>query len=169
MFEHVGFKAANRPAGETWLRRVPRALKELNMSELHISDGEAGRFVCGFTLIELMITVAIVTILAMIAIPAYQAQLVKGRRSAAESTLLDIAQREQQYLLDQRSYAATVTALGTSIPVSVIPYYVVAIAPTVGPPPAFIATATPIPGTAQASDYTLTIDNTGAKTPAGTW
>jgi type IV pilus assembly protein PilE len=138
------------------------------MGKFNIKTKEAGRL-RGFTLIELMIAIVIVAILATIAIPAYQAQLVKGRRSAAESTLLDIAQREQQYLLDQRSYAATVAALSTTIPVSVTPYYTITIVPTVGPPPAFTATATPIPGTAQAGDVTLTIDNTGAKTPAGMW
>ena len=139
------------------------------MGESKFKGREAARLMRGMTLLELMIAVAIVAILAMIALPSYQNQLVQGRRSAAESTLLDIAQREQQYLLDQRGYAATVAALGTTLPVTVTPYYTIAIVPTVGPPPAFTATATPIPGSAQASDVTLSIDNTGAKTPAGTW
>lgn len=124
----------------------------------------------GFTLIELMIAVAIVAIVAMIAIPSYTAQMVKGRRSAAEAVLLDIAQRQQQYLLDVRGYAPDWQTLNTTIPVNVSAYYTVQIDPLPpGPPPSFTVRATPLPGTAQAGDVTLTIDNTGAKTPAGTW
>ena len=123
----------------------------------------------GFTLIEMMITVAIVAILAMIAYPGYTAQLIKGRRSAAQAVLLDIAQREQQYLLDARSYTGTVAALNTTIPVNVSTYYTILITPAAGPPASFIAKATPIAGTAQASDVVLTISDTGVKTPAGTW
>jgi type IV pilus assembly protein PilE len=122
----------------------------------------------GFTLIELMIAVAIVAIVAMIAVPSYKAQLVKGRRSSAEAALLDIAQREQQYLLDVRSYSALAT-LNTTIPVDVSTYYTIAIVPAVGPPPTFTASATPLAGTAQSGDVVLTINNTGVKTPTGTW
>lgn len=123
----------------------------------------------GFTLIELMIAVAVVAILAMIAVPTYTAQMVKGRRSAAEAVLLDIAQRQQQYFLDSRAYAPNVAALGTTTPVNVQAYYTVTTAPGAGLPPTFTATAAPLAGTAQAGDVTLTIDNTGAKTPVGTW
>ena len=56
----------------------------------------------GFTLIELMMAIAIIAILAAIAYPAYQKHLAKGRRAAAQAYLMDIAQREQQYFLDQR-------------------------------------------------------------------
>ena len=123
----------------------------------------------GFTLIELMITVAVVGILAMIAYPGYMSQLIKGRRSAAQAVLLDIAQREQQYLLDARTYAGTVATLNTTIPVNVSTYYTVTIAPAAGPPASFVATATPLAGTAQASDVVLSISDTGVKSPAGTW
>ena len=133
----------------------------------HVSRRSVRR--AGFTLIELMIAVAIVAIVAMIAIPSYKAQLVKGRRSSAEAALLDIAQREQQYLLDVRGYAANVATLNTTISVGVSNYYTIAIAAAAGPPPTFTASATPIAGTAQAGDVVLTIDNTGAKTPANTW
>jgi len=123
----------------------------------------------GFTLIELMIAVAVVAILAMIAIPTYSNQMIKGRRSAAEAVLLDIAQRQQQYLLDSRSYAPTVAALGTTIPANVSAYYTIITVPAAGPPPTFTATATPLAGTAQASDAQLIIDQSGAKTPANLW
>ena len=123
----------------------------------------------GFTLIELMITVAVVTILAAIAFPSYATFMKKSRRGDAEATLMDIAQREQQYLLDARTYAATVAALNTTIPADVSAYYTVVIVPGGAAPPTFVITATPIAGSPQAGDYTLTLDNTGAKTPAGVW
>jgi type IV pilus assembly protein PilE len=123
----------------------------------------------GFTLIELMIAAAIVAILATIAISSYSAQMIKSRRSSAESALMDIAQRQQQYLLDARSYAPTVAALNTTIPTTVATFYAITIAVAAGPPPTFTATATPLPGSQQSSDVTLSIDNTGAKTPVNTW
>lgn len=123
----------------------------------------------GFTLVELMVTVAIVGILGAIAYPSYQSYLKKGWRAAAQSHLMEIAQRQQQYLLDARSYATNLTTLGVTTPTNVALYYTITIANTVGPPPTFTATATPIVGSAQDGDVTLSIDNTGAKTPANTW
>jgi type IV pilus assembly protein PilE len=136
---------------------------------------QTDKTVRGFTLIELMVTVAIVAILATIAYPVYLHQLVEGRRSAAEATLMDIAQREQQYILDQRQYASAATAsalstnLNVTVPSSITQFYNISVNVSAGPPPGFTATATPIAGTAQGGDYTLTIDQTGSKQPTGTW
>ena len=126
------------------------------------------RLASGFTLVELMVTVAIVAILLGIAVPSYSLYMKRSRRGEAESALMDIAQREQTYLLDQRAYAPDLATLNTSVSSDVTSYYNVAIA-TGATPPTFTVTVTPIAGTAQAGDYTLTIDNTGAKTPTNVW
>jgi type IV pilus assembly protein PilE len=124
----------------------------------------------GFTLIDVMITVAIVGLLAAIAYPSYLSAVRKSNRAAAESHLSDIAQRQQQFLLDQRSYAANLSTLGVVTPGSVSPYYTIAIATADGPPPSFTASATPTGSQAgDLSGQALTITNTGAKGPSGAW
>lgn len=120
----------------------------------------------GFTLVELMIVVAIVGILASIAIPSYVEYVKKGRRAAAQSHLMEIAQREQQYLLDARTYAASLTTLGITTPTDVANYYTIQVN-VADAPPSFTITAT-AQGT-QTSDGNLTLDSTGAKTPTGKW
>src|SRR5690349_13963671 len=62
----------------------------------------------GFTLIELVIAVVIVGVLAAIALPAYTQQILRANRAQAKQFIEDIANREEQYLLDQRSYTATI-------------------------------------------------------------
>lgn len=130
----------------------------------------------GMTLIELMVAVAIVSILVSIAVPSYALFMKKSRRGDTESTLLDIAQREQQYLIDARAYAPDTATLGTTVPAVVTAYYTIQICRTTvpcavpgGTPPTFAIIATPIAGTAQAGDSTLTLDSTGAKTPTSVW
>lgn len=60
----------------------------------------------GFTLIELMITVAIVGILAAIAYPSYTAQVQKSRRADAQIALLEITQRQESYFLRNSRYGS---------------------------------------------------------------
>jgi type IV pilus assembly protein PilE len=136
----------------------------------------------GFTLIELMIVVVIVSILLAIAIPGYSSYMRKSRRSDTEATMMDIAQREQQYLNDTRAYAPDTTTLAgggtTLVPGDVSAYYTITICqapppaacnPPGGAPPTFVVVATPIAGTPQAADPVLTLDNTGARAPASVW
>lgn len=68
----------------------------------------------GFSLIELMIALAIIAILAAIALPAYQDSMRKGRRAEAQAALMDSAARQEQYFLDNKTYSTTMTALGFS-------------------------------------------------------
>ncbi len=123
----------------------------------------------GFTLIEVMIAIAVIAILAAAAMPAYTSYVLRGNRGAAQQFLLDVAQREQQYFADARAYGETLTALGMTAPATVSKYYDIAIEVDDGPPPGFTVTATPKAGTAQAEDVTLSIDSKGAKLPADKW
>jgi len=125
----------------------------------------------GFTLIELMIAVAVIGILAAVAYPAYTKHLIKGNRVSAQAAMMDLANREQQYLLNNRAYADHTTmasATGYTLPTDVSKYYTYAIA-TVASPPAFTITFSPISTTMQATDGDLTLDNNGTKTPSDKW
>ena len=117
----------------------------------------------GFSLIELMVAVAIVAIIAVVAIPSYQSHLVKGSRAAAQSFMLDVENREKQYLLDARAYTNSLTTLGVATPADVSKYYTITI-DIVATPPSFTITAAPIAGTRQAGDGNLTLTSAGAKT-----
>ncbi|MDO8812681.1 MAG: type IV pilin protein [Gallionella sp.] len=124
----------------------------------------------GFSLIELMVAVAIIGILAAVAIPSYQSHVVKGNRAAAQAFMVDVANREKQYLLDARSYAADLATLGMTPPTDVSKHYPSAniIIAVVATPPSFTITATPT-SAQQAGDGALTLTSDGIKGPAGKW
>ena len=123
----------------------------------------------GFTLIEIMVTVAIIGILVAIALPSYQQHLRKGRRADAEAFLSDIANKQQQYILDARTYALGATAitdLGTAVPTSVATFYTVTVTPAAATiPPSFTVTAVPMgqQATPAPDDGTISIDEKGTK------
>ncbi len=122
----------------------------------------------GFTLMEVMIVVVVIGILAAIAFPSYQEHMRKGRRAAAQSHLMDVAQRQQQYLLDARSYAPDLTVLNVATPPAVLSYYNAPLISTpVGTRPTF--TVTIAPKGPQTPDGDLSIDSAGLKTPPGKW
>ena len=129
----------------------------------------ASRSARGFTLIELMIAVAIIALLASIAIPSYRQHVIRGKRSAAKAQILDIANREEQYLLANRVYAdkATLVANGYALSADVSENYTWDVTAPAAAVPVFTITLTPTG--AQASDGPLSLDNQGNKTPPEKW
>lgn len=126
----------------------------------------------GFTLVELMIVVAILGILASIAVPLYSGYIAGSKRQEAKSNLETIRLLEEQAYADQRTYIAGDTAaLIANLP-GFQPgdpaklYYTYAVAAKAGKTIAdsFVATATP---TASAPPTALTIDESNNKT--GPW
>ncbi|QQX81509.1 prepilin-type N-terminal cleavage/methylation domain-containing protein [Shewanella sp. KX20019] len=79
------------------------------MSDSRRVNQSAGR---GFTLIEVMIVVAIVGILAAIAYPSYSDYVTKAGRSDGVTAVMNISNLQEQYYLDNRSYTTDLTELG---------------------------------------------------------
>jgi type IV pilus assembly protein PilE len=128
----------------------------------------------GFTLVELMIAVAIVAILAAIALPSYQESVQKGKRSDAKTGLVDAASRLEQFYLDNKTYTTDMTDLGYGAATNVDTtdgYYKMTVAASAGCTIASCFTVSAVPQGGQASDScgTLTINSKGAKTPSDCW
>lgn len=112
----------------------------------------------GFTLIELMITVLIVSILASIALPSYSNYVTRGRIPDATSTLAAKRTQMEQYFQDNRTYVGA-TANGAAICGGTSSYFTYAC--TVGPTAtAYTIAAT---GTGSMAGFTYTIDQNNTK------
>ena len=140
----------------------------------------------GFTLIELMVTVAIVTILATIAVTSYSSQVQKSRRTEAKSALLDLAGREERLFSTTNAYsnveaylgyAAGGTTVMTAMPFGNGYYTLTATVPDAtqtGLPagtPTYLLTAAPVAGTSQANDTacgSFSVNQLGVQTVSGT-
>ena len=96
----------------------------------------------GFTLIEVMIALAVVAILVRIALPGYQAYIVRSSRQAAQAELVALANAQEKIFLNSSAYTFSVAATATT----------------------FTLTAAPVAGTLQAGDGNLTITEAGVRT-----
>jgi len=119
----------------------------------------------GFTLIELMITVAIVGIIAAIALPNYTEYVKRASRAEAASALLDAANKQEQFFVDNREYTTSLSNLGMSEKTENGHFK---LATTVNNN-AFTFTATPIAGPVKGDEdcSQLSITDTGLKGSKG--
>ena len=122
----------------------------------------------GFTLVELMIVVAIIGILAAVGYPSYQSSVLKGHRAEAQGDLLELASFMEQTYTGASSYAAA-TLPFTSSPRTGTASYTLSLTTLT----ASTFTISAVPQGIQANDTcaTLTVTQTGAQTPAtaGCW
>ena len=124
----------------------------------------------GFTLIELMMVLAVMAILVAVALPSYQRYQVRGIRSLGQQFLMDLAQAQEQFFLDQRQYATdigTVQAPGIllrTVPANVAAQYTLTQPFNVNnlaTPPTYLLVLTPKPGSTPANqnDGSLVINS----------
>lgn len=127
--------------------------------------------ISGFTLIELMVVVAIIAILAAIALPSYKNYIVASHRTEAQSAMLNLAQYLESKYNASFSYPAK-----TSIPSSLLgpddlaTYYTISVTPS-GESQTYTITATPKSTQNDTLCGTLTLTESGVKTPStsGCW
>jgi type IV pilus assembly protein PilE len=132
------------------------------------------RSTAGFTLIELMIVVAIIAILGAIAIPSYNSHVLRGKRAEGRSALMDLAAREERYFSDNNRYTANLANLNYADPGSCTAAgtqtetckYTVTAAVSGANDKNFTVTATPTFEDTECG--ALTITNTGDKGEGGT-
>jgi type IV pilus assembly protein PilE len=125
----------------------------------------------GFTLIELMIVVAIVAILAAVALPSYRQHVVRAARVQAQAELLELASLQEKIFLNSNNYCASVTAayngtaaggLGRTSGQTNDGRYTLALDITT-PSQTFVLTATPTSGGTQVGDGNISISESGQK------
>jgi type IV pilus assembly protein PilE len=115
----------------------------------------------GFTLIEVMITVAIVAILSMVALPSYREYVIRGNIPEATSRLATKQVQMEQAFQDNRTYAGGAGCTADTTSSKYFDFSCAGVSAT-----GFTLTAT---GKGSMAGFSYTIDQTGAKTSAITY
>jgi type IV pilus assembly protein PilE len=120
----------------------------------------------GFTLVEVMITVAIIGILSSVAYPSYVDYIVRANRTEGVRELVRIANLQEQHYVDNRSYTALMTDLGLDAdPFLTENGHYSIDATIVNDTFTLVATAKGTQASKDTSCGTISITNTGKKTP----
>lgn len=125
----------------------------------------------GFTMVELMIVLAIIAILAAIAIPSYRHYVVRANRTEASKTLSDLAAREERFYYSNNVYTGTLADLNGTATMETHNYAfdIVASSASVAPATyAITATATGNQAKDDAACQTISLDNIGRWSSTGT-
>ena len=124
----------------------------------------------GFTLIEVMITVVIVGILASIAYPSYTQFVAKGARGDGLAGVMHVANLQEQYYLDHRSFTTDMTKLGlTADPWVVENAYYKVDTTLSGGDYTVTATAVGVQASRDSACATISLTSAGSKTPTECW
>ncbi|MGI8561469.1 MAG: type IV pilin protein [Luteimonas sp.] len=119
----------------------------------------------GFTLVELMVVVAIVAILAAIALPAFADQMRKSRRAEAVSALQDAQLRLERWRVDHKDFT------GSGVSIADTKYYDFTVTADAATPNVYAISAAPLGGQQKDMCGTMTLSvNAGVvtKTPSNT-
>lgn len=127
----------------------------------------------GFTLIELIVTIAIIGILAAIVMPSYNESVRKSRRSEAHAGLSKMVLEQENYRMTHTTYASAFGTGSNDVKEPTSDYYTFTISTaTATAASAYTLKATAKTGTTQASDSgctELTINQAGNKSPNSCW